>query len=282
MKKWKRSARLVDMTRQLLEQPHRLISLSAFAERYQAAKSSISEDLAIIHETFREEGTGLLETVSGAAGGVRYLPKANDYDALVISKRLCTHLENPDRILPGGYLYLSDLLGDAQFVRDIGRLWATVFSHSGADVVVTVETKGIPLAYATASFLGLPVAIVRRDSRITEGSVVTINTVSGSSKRLGSLSLARRSFSEGSKVLIIDDFMKAGGTVQGMIDLMGEFRAEVVGIGIMADSRVDERLVEHSMSLATVTDVDVKNRRIAVELGNLFGPGGFFDGTNPY
>ncbi|SDW86025.1 purine operon repressor, PurR [Marininema mesophilum] len=281
MKKWKRSARLVDMTRQLLDQPHRLISLSAFADRYQAAKSSISEDLAIIHETFREEGTGLLETVSGAAGGVRYLPIANRENATKLSRQLCAQLENPDRILPGGYLYLSDLLGDDRLVREIGRIWATVFSGRGADVVVTVETKGIPLAYATASHLGLPVAIVRRDSRITEGSVVTINTVSGSSKRLGSLSLARRSFPEGARVLIVDDFMKAGGTVQGMIDLMGEFRAEVIGIGIMAESQVDERLVENTVSLATVTDVDVKNRKIAVELGNLFTQGGFFDGTNP-
>ena len=135
---------------------------------------------------------------------------------------------------------------------------------------MTVETKGIPLAYATADHLGLPVAIVRRDSRITEGSVVTINTVSGSSKRLGSLSLSRRSLNEGVRVLIIDDFMKAGGTVQGMVDLMNEFHAQVSGIGVMTDTLLEERLVENYISLTTVAEVDVKKREIKVVPGNLW------------
>lgn len=46
----KRSERLVDMTKYLLERPHTLISLPFFADRYNAAKSSISEDLAILKE----------------------------------------------------------------------------------------------------------------------------------------------------------------------------------------------------------------------------------------
>lgn len=270
MKKWKRSARLVDMTRQLLDQPHRLIPLNTFVQRYEAAKSSISEDLAILHDVFQQEGAGILETVSGAAGGVRYIPKVEVGKSKEIAHYLCRELQNPARILPGGYLFLSDLLGDASLVRDIGRIWASYFADHQVDAVVTVETKGIPLAYATASHLDAPVAIIRRDSRITEGSVVTINTISGSSKRLGSLSLSRRSLHEGARVLIVDDFMKAGGTVQGMVDLMAEFNAEVVGVGIMADTRVEERLVENYVSLATVTEVNVKEKKIRIQPGNLF------------
>jgi len=52
--KIKRSERLVDMTRYLLERPHRLISLTYFAKRYESAKSSISEDLSIIKKTFED------------------------------------------------------------------------------------------------------------------------------------------------------------------------------------------------------------------------------------
>ena len=82
---------------------------------------------------------------------------------------MCGRLADPDRILPGGYLYLSDLLGDPALIREIGRIWATLFAGERIDAVVTVETKGIPLAYATATHLGTSVAIVRRDSRVTEG-----------------------------------------------------------------------------------------------------------------
>ena len=36
-----------------------------------------------------------------------------------------------------------------------------------------------------------------------------------------------------SKVLFVDDFMKAGGTAKGVTDLMKECEAEVVGIGVV-------------------------------------------------
>ena len=58
--KWKRSERLVDMTQYLMEHPHKLIPLTYFASIYQSAKSSISEDLTIVKETFEERGRGLL------------------------------------------------------------------------------------------------------------------------------------------------------------------------------------------------------------------------------
>ncbi len=59
--KVRRSERLVDMTQYLLDHPHELISLTSFAERYESAKSSISEDLAIIKKTFKERGYGTLK-----------------------------------------------------------------------------------------------------------------------------------------------------------------------------------------------------------------------------
>ena len=45
------------------------------------------------------------------------------------------------------------------------------------DYVVTVETKGIPLAYEVAKSLGVQLVIVRRDNKVTEGPTVTINYV---------------------------------------------------------------------------------------------------------
>lgn len=270
MKKWKRSERIVDMTWQLMEQPHHLFSLGVFGQRYGSAKSSISEDLAIVDRVFRERGIGILETVAGAAGGVRYVPQMDMDRAKELLLQLSTQLSDPTRILPGEFLYLSDLLADPKWMREIGRIWATLFSTQKVDVVLTVETKGIPLAYAVANYLGVPVAIVRQDSRVTEGSVVTVNTVSGSSRQIRTLSLARRSMKEGGRVLIIDDFMKAGGTIRGMIDLLGEFRAQVMGIGVLVESPAEERLVEKYVSLLSVTELDAKRNKVSVGLGNLF------------
>lgn len=275
MGKWKRSARLVDMTSQLLAQPYALIPLTTFAKRYQSAKSSISEDLAIIDEVFRNEGSGELETVAGAAGGVRYIPKLDKSRTQEILSDLCLELANPERILPGGFLYMSDLLGDPGLLHEIGRIWATIFAREKIDAIMTVETKGIPLAYAVANYLRVPVVIARYDYRVTEGSVVTVNTVSGSRGKLKPLSLSKRSLPQGSRVLIIDDFMKAGGTVNGLKDLCREFDATVIGVGVLADAPVAGRLVEDFVSLLTVSDIHERERKIRVEFGNLFSKGGY-------
>ena len=57
----KRSERLVDMVKYLLARPHTLIALPFFADRYGAAKSSISEDLAILRQTLANDQNGILE-----------------------------------------------------------------------------------------------------------------------------------------------------------------------------------------------------------------------------
>lgn len=271
MKKMKRSARLVEMTQYLLFRPHTLIPLTTFAERYNSAKSSISEDLAIIKEVFESEGLGELQTMAGAAGGVRFIPRVPKDVSLGFIQNLCLQLEQPERILPGGYLYMTDLLGKPHVLAEIGKMFATAFSGRDIDVVMTVETKGIPLAYATASYLNLPVVIVRRDNRVTEGSAVSINYVSGSNKRIQTMSLSRRALKEKSRVLIVDDFMRAGGTIHGMMDLLQEFHATVKGVGVFVESGdVDEHLVEDYISLAKLTYVDEKAKRATVVPGNYF------------
>ena len=193
--------------------------------------------------------------------------------ALAFAERLSNQLEQPDRILPGGYLYMSDLLGQPALMNEAGKIFATAFGNMDIDVVMTVETKGIPLAYATGAQLNLPVVLVRRDHQATEGSAVSINYVSGSHKSLHTMSLSRRAMREHSRVLIVDDFMKAGGTVQGMIDLLAEFNATVAGVGVLVESgSVDseERLLTDYVSLAQLTAVDAKSRHISVKPGNYF------------
>ena len=115
-----------------------------------------------------------------------------------------------------------------------------------------------------------PSLLSRRDSKVTEGSTVSINYVSGSSKRIQTMALARRSLKPGANVLIVDDFMKAGGTIQGMVNLLEEFQADVAGIGVLveAEGEGEERLVEEYVSMMNLGGVDMKQRTIQVAPGN--------------
>lgn len=266
-----RSNRLVAMTNHFLENPQRLIQLGYFSRKYTSAKSSISGDLNIIDQMFREEGIGYLKRIAGAAGGVLYIPYYGKEKSDVFINQLCKTLENADRILPGGYLYMSDILGDPNKVKRIGHIFSSAFSHLEIDVVMTTATKGIPLAYAVATHLNVPVVIVRRDSKVTEGSSVSINYVSGSSKRVQTMVLPKRGLKEGSKVCIIDDFMKAGGTINGMKSLLAEFNAEVKAIGVLAeaDDEEDDRMVADYTSLIKITNVNSNKNYIEVIPGNI-------------
>ncbi len=269
--KFRRSERLVDMTYYLINHPRELVSLTFFSQRYSSAKSSISEDLVIIRDTFENQGIGTLQTVPGAAGGVKYIPKVKKESAQEFINQLCTLIADPERLLPGGYLFMTDLLGDAQILNEVGKHIASAVSDRDIDVIMTVATKGIPIAQTVAHHLNVPFIIVRRDNKVTEGSTVSINYVSGSSKRLQMMSLSKRSLKEGAKVLIVDDFMKAGGTINGMVNLLSEFNATVAGIAVLVESEYqEERLVDDYISLIKLTDVDVKEKRIQVSPGNYF------------
>lgn len=267
--KFRRSERLIDMTNYLLDHPRQLVPLTFFAERYASAKSSISEDLAIIKETFEKRGIGTIQTVPGASGGVKFFVKVSHEKAVPFINELCDLIAKPDRLLPGGYLYLTDILGNPQVVQKAGRIIASAYTDAKIDVVMTVATKGIPLAYAVASQLNVPVVIVRRDSKVTEGPTVSINYVSGSTKRIQTMVLSKRSMKEGSRVLIVDDFMKAGGTVMGMISLLEEFNGHLAGIAVLVEAeKIQERLVDEYTSLVQLSDVDLKEKKIKVQAGN--------------
>lgn len=273
--KVKRSERLIDITYYLMEHPHKLVPLTLFAKRYESAKSSISEDLTIIKETFTKRGLGFLETVPGAAGGVRYVPKMTDEDIAAFIDELCEELNHSKRLLPGGYVYLSDMLGEPKWLRKIGRAIASKYMDKEVDSVMTVATKGVPIAQSVASYLNVPFVIVRRDSKVTEGSTVSINYVSGSSSdRVEKMELSRRSLEMGSKVVIVDDFLKGGGTVNGMISLIEEFNSEVVGATVIAENIFKgERSITDYTSLLKVENVNSQDQTIEVVPGNFLQKG---------
>ncbi|AQP53515.1 pur operon repressor [Vagococcus penaei] len=269
--KIKRSERLIDMTHYILNHPHTLTPLPYFVKKYHSAKSSISEDLTILKKSFHEQGLGTIETVAGAAGGVIYTPNIPFEKAKEIILSLCERLSEQDRLLPGGYVYLSDLLGEPQLLKSVGQIIASQYVGKEIDAVMTVATKGVPIAQAVSYYLNVPFVIVRRDSKITEGSTVSVNYVSGSSERIEKMELSKRSLKRGARVLVVDDFMKGGGTVNGMKALIEEFEAELVGITVFAESTFSgRRVIDDYTSLLCVKDVDTRTKTINVVPGNYF------------
>lgn len=268
--KLRRSERMVVISNYLINNPHQLTSLNLFAEKYEAAKSSISEDISIIKRAFEGSGIGVIETVTGASGGVIFTPSISTIEAKEVLEELRQRLSESDRILPGGYIYLSDLLSTPKILRSVGRIIADAFKDKQIDAVMTVATKGVPLANAVADVLNVPFVIVRRDLKITEGSTVSVNYASGSSDRIEKMFLSKRSLKPNNRVLIVDDFLKGGGTISGMVSLLAEFDSTLVGVAVFAENAQEERDSMGYRSLLKVSKIDVKNNQVTVDLGNIF------------
>ena len=115
--KLRRSDRMVVISNYLINNPYKLTSLNTFAEKYESAKSSISEDIVIIKRAFEEIEIGHIQTVTGAGGGVIFTPSISSHDAKEMVEDLRAKLSESDRILPGGYIYLSDLLSTPAILK---------------------------------------------------------------------------------------------------------------------------------------------------------------------
>lgn len=265
MEKIRRSERVATICKILMDKPRFVFSLGQIANQFGAAKSTISEDICIVREAFAARGIGKIETIPGASGGVRYIPDWPASRRQEFLESLARKVSDPERILPGGFLYMTDIICDPWIAAQIGEIFATLFTRLEPDAIMTMETKGIPLAMMTARAFQVPLVIVRDASRVTEGSSVMINYVSGSTRRIQTMALSRRALAAGSRVIVIDDFMKAGGTARGMIDLCQEFGAEVLGIGVLVSTNEPQKkLVETYLSLLVLEKLDEKDRQVIV------------------
>ena len=264
MKKNKRVGMLMD---ELLQNPCILFESRHFCDKYDIAKSSLSEDIRLINEILRENGSGRIESIQGVGGGIRFIPGISAERIRALQDEMIEALSDTTRMLGGKDLYTSDIMFSGHICENIGRIFAQKFHSLGADYVVTVETKGIGIASHTAFMLGLPLVIIRREAKYSEGSTVSINYFSGtgSDEHIHKMSIAKRAVRPGSKAIVIDDFMRGGGSLKGIEDILGEFDIETVGVGVALESRFPEKKkISDYTSILIIDEIDEENKIIKI------------------
>lgn len=265
MLEMKRTERVGAMVQILCQNPNKNFSLGYFCDLFQAAKSSISEDVSAAKKALEYTGLGRIETTAGSKGGIKYIPWISNKEVENLLEELRQKLSDKSRILGGGFLYTSDIMFDGNLIRRVGEVFAKKFVDAEADYVVTIETKGIPVALMTAQMLNLPMVVIRRESKISEGSTVSINYFSGSTERIQKMSLAKRAVKPGTKALIIDDFMRAGGSVKGITDMLREFEVEIAGVGVViASTEPEHKKIQDYFTLLYLGKVDEESGEVLV------------------
>ena len=126
---------------------------------------------------------------------------------------------------------------DTKLLFAMGEAWAEEFRDKKPDLVLTVEASGIAMAVAAAHALGdLPVVFAKKSNTAVLGSeTVQAGVYSFTHKTQNTIRIERRYLPEGSRVLIIDDFLADGQAVKGMMNLCEQQKAEVIGVGIAVE-----------------------------------------------
>jgi len=119
----------------------------------------------------------------------------------------------------------------------MGEAWAEEFRQEKPDLVLTVEASGIAMAVAAAHALGdIPVVFAKKSATVVQNDdMVQAPVYSFTHKTQNMIRIDRRYLPEGSRVLLIDDFLADGEAVRGMMSLCAQRKAEVVGVGIAVE-----------------------------------------------
>src|SRR5512134_3444520 len=132
-------------------------------------------------------------------------------------------------IKPGLRIAILNILGDTELVQACARELAKKIKDTDYDVLVTAEAKSIPLAHALSVETGKPYIVLRKMYKPYMGDALRAETLSITTGQPQILILDEkdREMMQGKKVVIVDDVISTGSTLQGMRMIMDKAGATV-------------------------------------------------------
>ena len=134
------------------------------------------------------------------------------------------------QIKPGLRIAILNILGDVELVQACAKALATKLSDVEYDVLVTAEAKSIPIAYALAAETDKPYVILRKAYKPYMGKAIQSETLSITTGKPQTLYLDEKdgNLVKAKKIVILDDVISTGSTLQGMHLIMEKAGAQVV------------------------------------------------------
>lgn len=133
-------------------------------------------------------------------------------------------------IKPGLKIAILNILGDTELVQASARELAKKLNGTEYDILVTAEAKSIPLAYALSVETKKPYVVLRKTYKLYMGDALQAETLSITTGQPQVLILDEkdRDVIQNRKVVILDDVISTGSTLQGMRMILDKASANVV------------------------------------------------------
>jgi len=133
-------------------------------------------------------------------------------------------------VKPGLRIAILNILGDTELVEACAVALARKLEDVDYDIFVTAEAKSIPIAHALSVATGKPYVILRKSYKPYMGDALHSETLSITTGEPQTLYLDEkdRELIQNSKVVIVDDVISTGSTLQGMHMILEKAGAKVV------------------------------------------------------
>jgi len=133
-------------------------------------------------------------------------------------------------VAPGVRIAVLNILGDAEVVAASAAELAKRLEGIEHDALVTAETKSVPLVYHLALVSGKPWVVLRKAYKPYMGAAIsaTTNSITTGAPQTLHLDQKDQTLVRGKRVVLVDDVISTGSTVEGMRELMDSVDATVV------------------------------------------------------
>ena len=139
------------------------------------------------------------------------------------------------KILPGHIIKVDGFLNhqiDTKFIGELADEFARLFDVSRATKVLTAEASGIGLAAVCSYKWGIPMVFAKKaKSDNIEGGLYKSEIFSYTYKKAVTLICSKDWITADDRVIIVDDFMANGQAMRGLLDIVEQSGAELIGIG---------------------------------------------------
>lgn len=130
---------------------------------------------------------------------------------------------------------------DIPLINEMGKAFQEYFKNQHITKILTIESSGIGIACIAAQYFNVPVVFAKKsESRNLDGAVYTSRVTSFTRQRNYDVMVSKKFLTADDRVLIIDDFLARGSALLGLIDIIRQSGATIVGAGICIEKAYDD------------------------------------------
>lgn len=177
------------------------------------------------------------------------------------------------KVLPGGVLKVGSFLNqqiDTAFLQEMGEEISRLFGDSGVTKILTIESSGIAIATAAGIKMGIPVVFAKKHrSSNVDGKAYSTKVHSFTHGDDYKVVVSTDYLKEGDRILLVDDFLAHGHALKGLMDLVEQAGATLVGAAVAIEKcfqdggdklRAQGVRIEALASIASMEDGEILYR----------------------